>query len=55
MADEPKPISKQPTASDIASALKEHDEASDRVAVLTKYDFLADTLNKRAIQNSIKK
>jgi hypothetical protein len=57
MADEPKPTPATPaaTAAQIAGAIKEYDEASDRVAVLKKFPFLADALNARANQPPTKK
>lgn len=47
MAEETKPQSpaEQP-APDLAAALKEYSEASDRIAVLKKYPFLVSELNK---------
>lgn len=43
-----------PTTEEIAAALKEHDDASDRVGVLKKFPWLAAELNKRANQTKTK-
>lgn len=57
MADDPKniPVAGPSLApEEIAAALKEHDEASDRVRVFKKFPWLAAELNKRANQPKTK-
>ena len=57
MADDPKniPVAGPSLApEEIAVALKEHDEASDRVRVFKKFPWLAAELNKRANQPKTK-
>lgn len=44
----------QPTEAEIAAALKQHDDTTDRVAVIIKYPWLVPILNKRSLQATSK-
>jgi hypothetical protein len=46
MSDSPKLIQNKPTEAEISAAVKEYESASDRMAVVIKYPWLAQILNK---------